>query len=79
MLLIAHFDLVINHIKGVLTDMCQSFVTLFFKMAQGSMVTKAQLKRELESLSKDLFNLDLQIQDVKSPKQFRRSDQKTTS
>ena len=34
-------------------------------MAEGSSVSKAQLKRELDSLSRDLFNLDLQIQDLK--------------
>ena len=30
-----------------------------FKMDQGGMVTKVQIKKELESLSKNLFNLDL--------------------
>ena len=52
----------------MLTDKCQSFLplfTLFFTMAEGGLVIKVQLKREFDSLSKDLFHLDLQIQDLK--------------
>ena len=41
-------------------------VTLFFKMAEGGSMSKGQLKREIESLGKDLFNLDLQIQDLRT-------------
>ena len=35
-------------------------------MAQGGTTTKAQLKWEIQSLSKDLFNLNLQIQDIRT-------------
>ena len=57
----AHFDLVMNYIKGVPTQVSQTVVNLVFTMAEGGVTTKAQLKREIKSLSRDLFNLDLQI------------------
>ena len=34
-------------------------------MTKGSSLLKAQLKRESDNLSRDLFNLDLQNQDLK--------------
>ena len=57
---------IINHIKGSLTSRCQldlKLVTFFFTMAMGredySDVSKAQLKRDIASLSHDLYNISL--------------------
>ena len=52
----------------MLTDRCQSIVklvTFFNTMAQGGGPSLAELKRQLDSLSHNILNIDLQIQQVK--------------
>ena len=66
------FNPIINQIKGSPTPMCQldlKLLTFFSIMAQNRGVTKAQLKRELYQLGRDLFNIDLQIQHIKQGQQ----------
>ena len=56
------FDPIINHIKGLLTSRCQldlKLLAFFCTIAQGGQVSKAQLKRDLDQLGKDLYNIDL--------------------
>ena len=55
-----------NYIKDMPTQVSQTVVNLVFTMAKGDTTTKAQFKREIKGLSKDLFNLDLQIQDIRT-------------
>ena len=62
------FDPIINHIKGSLTprDQLDLKLTFFSIMVEGrGGVTKAQLKRDLASLSHDLCYINLQIQQIR--------------
>ena len=62
--------LVINHIKGMPTDRCQSFVTLFFKMAQGSSYKSTVKKRTGKSI-KRFISFGSANSECLKPKQYR--------